>query len=427
MQVLPGNEHKLKMMKRVATSLLVVAAALLALAKFHHDAGPWAWLSAFAEASMVGALADWFAVVALFRRPMGLPIPHTAILPSNKARVADALAVFVRDKFLGTDALLAKIPALDPAAALANWLREPKQARLAADKLADGIAVFVRAFDDTPLKDALAGLVRERARDVDVSGAVGQMLDLFTENRRHQSLLDEGIKRAALWLDDPAVQQYFANRIVAVAGEEYPTLISALGLFGVKTEEVGVKLAGALVRGFHVYLHEISENPEHERRQAFDAAVQGFIDKLKIDEAFLSRIDEAKLALLRSPALSTHIDRIWESAREHLLLGLATSGSSLRVGLTDALATFGDTLLSSRAWCDALNAQCATFVAAIAPAVRETVSAHIAQTVREWDDAVLVQEVERSVGSDLQFIRINGTIVGGLAGLTIHAVTTILA
>ncbi|WP_347558782.1 DUF445 domain-containing protein [Robbsia sp. KACC 23696] len=427
MPVLPENDQKLKTMKRLATSLLVVAAALLALSKYHHDTGGWAWLSAFAEASMVGALADWFAVVALFRRPLGLPIPHTAILPSNKPRVADALAVFVRDKFLGTEALLAKIPALDPAAALAGWLREPKQAQVAADKLSEGIAVFVRSFDDTALKESLAGLIRERARDVDVSGAVGQLLDLFTENRRHQSLLDEGIKRAALWLDDPAVQAYFANRIVAVAGEEYPTLISALGLFGVKTEDVGVKLAGALVRGFHVYLHEISENPEHERRQAFDAAVFGFIDKLKQDEGFLERIDEAKLALLRSPALSAHIDRVWESAREHLLLGLTTPGSSLRAGLTDALATFGDTLLSSRSWCDALNAQCAQFVAAIAPALRETVANHIAQTVRQWDDAVLVQEVERSVGSDLQYIRINGTIVGGLAGVAIHAVTTIFA
>lgn len=416
---------KLKKMKAIATSLLVLVIAVLIYSKRQHDMGIWAWVSAFAEAATVGALADWFAVVALFRRPMGLPIPHTAILPRNKARVADALAEFVRDKFLGTDALLTKLPAIDPARRLGEWLGNAANARLLADKIADGSTGILRMLDDERIKKVIYDTLSNRLGKLDLSGVIGKLLDMLTEDKRHQLLLNEGIRRASAWLDNPEVQELFAERILQVAGTEYPKMLAALGFMGVKPEELGLKLAGALVNGFNRWLHDIGDDPEHERRRAFDDAVASFVERLKSDPAFRERIERAKTDFLSHPATRTYVDDIWNSLRHRLETDLASPTSTIRDRLAAALAHFGATLATSTGLRDSLNEHFIAAVRALAPSMRDTISRHIAETVRSWDDEAIAREVESSVGSDLQFIRINGTVVGGLAGLGIHAVLTL--
>jgi len=422
-----GGAHKLRRMKAIATGLLAAVIALLILSKSQHDAGAWAWVSAFAEAATVGALADWFAVVALFRHPLGLPIPHTAILPRNKARVADALASFVRDKFLGTEALLSRLSSVDPAKRLAEWIATASNATLLSDRIADTGVEILRFVDDAPVKAVLYRTLSGKLATLDLSGVIGRLLDVLTEDKRHQLLLDETLRRASAWLDKPDVQQLFADRIIQVAGTEYPKMIAALGFIGVKPEELGYKVAGALVDGFNRWLHDIANDPQHERRLAFDETVQSFITRLKHDDAFRARIERAKQECLSHPATRDYVSSLWDSLRAKFEAELADPQSGLRKRFAEMLANFGERLAEKPALQASINAHFGSLVRGLAPGIRETIARHIAETVRQWDDASISREVESSVGSDLQFIRINGTVVGGLAGLLIHAVLLLAA
>jgi uncharacterized membrane-anchored protein YjiN (DUF445 family) len=413
-------------MKWYAFALLLAAAALYAIAKTHHDAGPWAWASAFAEAAMVGALADWFAIVALFRHPLGLPIPHTAILPANKARVADNLAAFIRDKFLGTDAMVARVNAFDPAGRLAVWLAEPANAHLLGTKAVAAAARMVDFIDDNRVKTMLHDALRRRAEELDLAGAVGHFLSTLTADRRHQLLLDEALRQLAQYLDRAEVQQKLANKIVEVAGEEYPKLIGMLGFVGMNAEDLGHKFAGGLVRGANKWLHEIGDDPTHERREAFDRKVEEFIDRLRSDPAFKARIDEQKRQWLERPELGIYVNGLWDEFKGWLHRDLAAPDSALHAKVASAATSFAAALSDDPALRASINDHVRDAMKSLAPELRDGIAQHIASTVRQWDDETLVRDVELNIGRDLQFIRVNGTLVGGAVGLIIHAVSTMI-
>lgn len=417
----------LKRMKWFAAGLLVAAGAVFALARSQHDVGLWAWVSAFAEAAMVGALADWFAVVALFRHPLGVPIPHTAILPANKARVADNLAVFVRDRFLGTDALVARVNAFDPASRLSVWLAEPKNAELLGKKAVTAVGRLLSFVDDDRVKTTLYEAIRRRADAFDLSAAAGNLLSTLTADRRHQLLLDEGLKQMAAWLDKPEVQDMLAARIVAVAGEEYPKLVGMLGFVGLDAADLGNKFAAGLVRGANQWLHDVTSNPEHERRQAFDAAVERFVERLKSDPAFKARIDLHKREWLERPELRAYVDGLWDEFTTWLGADLQRPDSALHAKVVQVASGFAQSLGSDPALRESINEHMRDALKALAPELREGIAKHIAATVKQWDDATLVRDVELNIGRDLQFIRVNGTLVGGAVGLLIHAVTLFTA
>ncbi|MEZ2350994.1 DUF445 domain-containing protein [Caballeronia sp. RCC_10] len=413
----------LKRMKWFAAGLLVAAGALFALAKSQHDAGAWAWVSAFAEAAMVGALADWFAVVALFRHPLGVPVPHTAILPANKARVADNLAVFVRDRFLGTDALVERVNAFDPASRLSAWLAEPKNADLLGRKAVTAVGQLLSFVDDERVRATLHEAIRRRAEAFDLSAAAGNLLSTLTADRRHQLLLDEGLKQMAAWLDKPEVQEMLAARIVAVAGEEYPKLVGMLGFVGLDAADLGNKFAAGLVRGANQWLHDVTSDPEHERRKAFDAAVERFVERLKSDPAFKERIDLHKREWLDKPELRGYVDGLWDEFTAWLGADLQRADSALHVKVVQVASGFAQSLGGDPALRESINEHMRDALKALAPELREGIAKHIAATVKQWDDATLVRDVELNIGRDLQFIRVNGTLVGGAVGLLIHAVT----
>ncbi|RKP51958.1 DUF445 domain-containing protein [Pararobbsia silviterrae] len=419
----PDKRTALNRMKTVATGLLVVSAGLFALAKSHHDAGAWAWLAAFSEAAMVGALADWFAVVALFRRPLGLPIPHTAILPANKARVADNLAAFVRDKFLGTDALVDNVVSFDPAQRLASWLSEPRNAALLGEKAIAATGQMLELIDDDHVKSVLYATLRSRAERFDLAGGVGSLFATLTADNRHQRLLDEGLGELAAWLERPEIQKTLADKIVQIAGDEYPTLIGALGFVGLKAEDLGFKFAGGLVRGAGAWLADIAANPEHERRQAFDRAVARFIERLQSDPSFKQRIDDQKRAWLERPELREYVNGLWDDFTTWLREDIARPDSTLRAKIVSAAASFARTLGDDPVLRASINTHMHEAMRDVAPELSARIARHISTTVREWDDQTLVRDVELNIGRDLQFIRVNGTIVGGLVGLLIHAVS----
>ncbi len=418
----PDKAASLKRMKTLATALLVVVTLLFVVARREG----WPWLAAFAEAAMIGALADWFAVVALFRHPLGLPIPHTAILPRNKARLADNLARFIRDRFLDTASLVARLRAADPASRIGVWLQQPDNARALSDRLGVILVQSLDFMDDRRVRRLLVHALRKRAAGLDLAGAVGRILDALTENRRHQGLLDEGIRKLAAWLDEPGVQAAFAGMIVDVASKEYPKVVAMLGLVGMNPTELGDKVSVGIVHGVNGLLDEIAADPHHPRRQAFDELVEGYIERLKNDEALRDKIDAMKRDFLAHPGIAKYVDGLWDDLRGWLASDMARPDSRIRARLASAATAIGASLAANSALRDSLNEHIERTVEGLAPQLRDGLSEHIAGTVRAWRDEDLVREIEHSVGRDLQFIRLNGTLVGGLIGLALYALTHIL-
>lgn len=390
----------------------VLATALLA----QHVA--WGYVAAFAEAAMVGALADWFAVVALFRRPLGLPIPHTAVIPNRKDRIGQALAGFLGTHFLATDLVLARLRELDAAGRLARWLARPEQAARVARQLGDAGAWAVQALDDARVHRFVTELARRGLHQVDVALLSGQLLQALTLERRHQELLDGVLAQLARLLGDEAVQESISETIARE--------LRALRLL--RLDQVAARLATRKVIVIIArMLIEMAEDPQHHLRLRFDATVARWAERLQVDDAVRQRAERLRDALLAHPALARYVHQLWSELLAWLQADLGQEESWLRERLAAALQALGERMADDaelRAWIDGeLQAALPGLIERHRGAVLDYVEAR----VQAWDAHELSRELERQVGRDLQFIRINGTLVGGLVGLLIHTVTRWLA
>ena len=412
-------------MKRLATTLLILVTGLFVFARMQRDMGPWAWVAAFAEAAMIGALADWFAVVALFKHPLGLPIPHTAIIPRNKVRIAENLAVFVRDKFLATDTLLEKIRHFDPAQKIASWLSVKANSEILTDKILSMLVNGLDFIDDERVQAALRNAIQNNAQQLDLGKTLGNLLGILTQDKRHQLLLNEALKKLAVGLDDPETQKTLAAMILEVAGREYPSLLQMLGMVA-NTDEFSLKIANSLVASINTWLHDIADDPNHSRRKQFDDVVEEFLGRMKNDPALHQKINAWKDLLLASPEATQYINGLWSQLKQWLRDDIVKDNSSLREKIIDGTAQMGAWLMENPNLRDSINDHMADAARSLAIDLRETIAHHIANTVKQWEDSELVRELEMSVGSDLQYIRINGTVVGGLIGIVLHALAMVV-
>ncbi|MBL8482908.1 MAG: DUF445 domain-containing protein [Rhodocyclaceae bacterium] len=407
-------------MKASATGLLAAAAGLAIVARLQGGQGAWAWLAAFADAALVGALADWFAVVALFKHPLGLPIPHTAIIPRKKARVADSLAQFIRDKFLDTDVLLAKLRAYQPAARLGAWLRDPAHAGLAADKLAAALAGALDFVDDARVRERLGAALHQRLDRIDLARAVGKLLGALTAGGRHQQLLDAALQKLAAWLSEADTQSALAAMIIEMADREYPRALKALGVI-TDTGEFSRRVAAGIAQGVQTWMQDIATKPDHPRRQQFDALIADYIARAQDDAEFRGSLASAKQDMLAEPLLADYLNGLWDELKSWLLADLRDPQSGLRQKVADTALAFGSALAEHPALRQSLDEHMEKAARALATDLRDAAARHIAATVKAWKDEDLVRELELNVGRDLQFIRINGTLVGGSIGLALHA------
>lgn len=417
--------QQLNKMKRLATTLLIFVTSLFIFARMQGDMGSWAWVVAFTEAAMIGALADWFAVVALFKRPLGLPIPHTAIIPQNKVRIAENLAVFVRDKFLATDTLLEKIRSFDPAQKIASWLSVRSNSEILTDKILEMLVNGLDFIDDERVQSALRNAIQTNVQQMDMGKTLGNLLGILTQDNRHQQLLNEALKKLAAALDDPETQKTLAGMIIEVSGREYPSLLQMLGMVA-NTDEFSLKIASSLVASINRWLHDIGDDASHPRRKQFDDVVEEFLERMKNDPAFHQKINSWKEMLLASPEATQYINGLWAQLKQWLRDDIVKNNSSLRKKIADGTTKMGLWLVENPSLRDSINDHMAEAARSLAIDLRETIAHHIANTVKQWDDSELVHELETSVGSDLQYIRINGTIVGGLIGLALHALAMLV-
>ena len=410
-----SRAEALARMKRIALGLLALAAVLYVTATLmepRHAA--WGYVAAFAEAAMIGAIADWFAVVALFRHPLGLPIPHTAIIPANKARIGVNLGQFIVTNFLETERVLAKLRSFDPAGRLAAWLSQPRHAEQVGQHLAAAARYGLTALDDERVQHFIRDTLVARLEQVDVSHLSGQLLDVLTANGRHQAMLDEVLKQISTLVQDEAVQQKIADVIAAEV-----RYLRYLGLDNI----AGQLATSKIVAGVGRVIGEMGDDPQHPLRQRFDEFVAGFVERLKHDPAWRVKGETLKREVLAHPALADYLHGMWGSLLAWLHDDLGREDSSIRRRIAEAALTLGEKLRADPAMQEWINTQILEAAPQWIERYRGDIANYIVARVDEWNTQEMTDELERNIGRDLQFIRINGTLVGGLIGLLIHALT----
>ena len=413
------KDAKLARAKRAATGLLVLAGVLYVAATLLAPRYPLlAYVGATCEAAMVGALADWFAVVALFRHPLNIPLPHTAIIPNNKARIAQGLGEFIQEQFLSTPALLAKIREFDPARQLSAWLLQAQNASLLARYLAHAASRGMGALDDERVRNFLQRTLLSRLHRLDAATLLAGVLEVLTENRRHHALLDQALMAVRELLGREETRQFLRSEI----GAQMPML-----KWVNQVVHLDEKAATRLLNVAIARLGEVLADPDHDLRRRFDALALRFIDRLKADPATRAGVEQMRDELLRNPAIAAYLAGLWTEFRDWLEADLARPDSSTERRIAGFARAFGERIAADagiRAW---INEQIAGAAPRIVEQHRLGVGRFIERQINDWNDATLVRELERNIGPDLQYIRINGTLVGGAAGLIIYSLTRFLA
>ncbi len=412
----------LRRMKLVALGCLLASLAGLLLSLAMGAAGPWAWLKAFCEAAAIGGLADWFAVVALFRHPLGLPIPHTALIPQGKHRIADSLANFVRDNFLHPEVLLQKLEILNPAERLGQWLREPANLAQLTGSLRAMALEALSLLNEQAVRRALGEFLVARALSWNATGTAAAVLDVMTQSGRHQDVLDGALAKLRDYLSTPEVRALVAARLVKFSRAQWPkatSLVDTIANVDKMADSLSDKLALQLVEEVQTALSQ----PDHSVRRQFDVWIQEFIQRLREDPEFAREVNALKDRIVQSDDVRAYLDGVWTEVRASVDADLRRDDSVLVRHVDRSLAALGERLSSDPALVQAINEHVLSSAARLVGGMREGVTRHIATTVKSWDDRSLVRQIELSVGRDLQFIRLNGTLVGGVIGVLLYAVT----
>jgi uncharacterized membrane-anchored protein YjiN (DUF445 family) len=409
---------KLQRMKVLATGLLVLAGVVYAMATLFESRYPWLYyVAAAAEAAIIGAIADWFAVVALFHHPLNLRfIPHTAILPRNKARIAQGLSDFIQQNFLSSRAVVERIAAFRPAATLCGWLLKPQNAGTLAGYFARLAAYGLTAIDDARVSGFLLRAVSDKLRRADVASAAAQLLDVLTEDRRHHALLDEALAA----LDDLLAREETRSVIAEEVARNAPLLKYFSDLFHLKLDE---RAALRIVEVALAKISEVRRDRDHELRKRFDAFVARFVENLKTDAATRARVARMRDELLENPALAGYIGGLWEEFRGWLAADLGGEVSVVRQRTAALIVGFGQQIAADSGVQQWIDEQILTALPALVEEHRAKFGRFIEDQINSWQEEKLVAELERHIGPDLQYIRINGTVVGGLAGLLIAVMT----
>jgi uncharacterized membrane-anchored protein YjiN (DUF445 family) len=405
-------DDKLRRMKWLATGLLVLAA----IGYFLSEKYRLYYLSAFTEAAMIGALADWFAVVALFRHPLGLKIPHTAIVPRNRERIARGLSDFIQQNFLTAPALVQRIAEFRPAHTLCRWLLQPHNADAVAGYASRFLGYALGAVDDERVQRFLQRSFSAGIGKLDLAAAAAQLLDILTENKRHHALLDAALGS----LDELLAKEETRAFIAAEVAKSAPLLKKLSDLFQLSLDE---RAALKIVEMAIAKISEVRRSGDHELRRKFDAALAGFVRRLREDPELRFRVQAIRDELLQSPALAAYIAGLWREFRTWLGEDLDKSDSVTRQRISFMVRAFGEQLDADREIRQWIDEQILKALPPLVEEHRAKIGRFIEDQINGWQEKRLVGELERHIGPDLQYIRINGTLVGGLAGLVIAGLT----
>ena len=407
-----ARQARLDTMRRRATGLLVLAAVVFAVARFLESTHPWlGFVRATAEASLVGGLADWFAVTALFRRPLGLPIPHTAIVATQKDRIGRILGNFVQKHFLSREVVAAEVRVLRPSERAARWVARPENSGRVARQLVTGVAKTIEALPEAEFRELIHDSAVARLQATRVAPVLGGVLALVTSDNRHHELLNALLNLAAQALDDNR------DAIRLKIREGSPWWVP-----GVIDDVIYQKIIIALEE----LLLDVRADPRHPVRRKFDAALEQFIDKLQHAPDVMAKAEALKEQVVAHPLVDELAASLWDAVRRAAVRYRTHPDDASQEALERGIAAAGESLLGNEALLNDLDDFLTGIVASAVEQHRHEIAELIARTVSAWDPQVAVRRLELAVGSDLQFIRINGTLVGGLVGLLIHTVSVLL-
>ncbi len=399
----------LRRMKVIAGGLLVAAAAVYVLCRaVGNGSGFWGYLQAAAEASMVGGLADWFAVTALFRHPLRLPIPHTAIIPNKKDQIGAGLAGFVQDYFLTTEIVGERVAGAHVPQRVGAWLAEPDHARQVAEELSLAVGGMAEVLHDNELRDAVATFADKRLRELDAAPLLARVLDAIVESEQHQKVLTAVLKGVMKFLDENRSQ--FRERLSEESPEWVPEWVDDR----------------VFARGFSAvqsFLADVTLDTDHALRHAYENQLRAFAERLRTDPAQQARVEEAKLQMLDHPEVRDWLASLWVRAKALVVGGAADPDSDLRRAVERLVTRAGETLRDDPVAGAKIDEVLQRVTAHVVENYADDLTGIISSTVQRWDTEETSRRLELQVGRDLQFIRINGTVVGALAGVAIYTVT----
>ena len=396
-------------MRALATAMLLgMAAIFIAATRLDHLHPAWGFVRAFAEAGLVGGIADWFAVTALFRHPLGLPIPHTAIIPRNKDRIGDTLAAFLKDNFLTPSVVARRMKNLDVAGALGRFLSQPPgegRLRRGGSRL---LADILEALDPEQLGGMVKSALAERMRRIEIAPLLGQTLESAITEERHVPLVDGIVTWAGRTLD--------ANEdlIRAMVNQRAGWILKLAGL--------DAKLADAIVEGLRKLTIDMAVDPDHPLRAKAEEGLAKLAAGLRADPELQAKVEGWKEEMIENEAVGAWLDSVWEKSRAGLLKGARDPDAALAGKFGDALRQLGETLQKEPRLKAAINQFARRATVGMVASYGDEIVTLVSDTVRGWDARTISDRLEGAVGRDLQYIRINGTLVGGLVGVGIHTI-----
>ena len=414
----PGDAERAAELRRVkALATLVLASTLLlfVVAKWLLPVHPvFGFIAAFAEAATIGGLADWYAVVALFKRPLGLPIPHTAIIQSNQARIADKLGEFIQVHFLEAGPVEAKLNEIDFGSFVADWLRDRKRsddlARFALRLLPEAVS----ATESSGLMTFIIRRMSSQLQAIDLAPLAAGTLRGFVAEGRHQILFDDLLRVMHETLNQKETMAMIREKVRA----ELPTLL--------RLYRADKFLVNKIVSSATAFFNEVRSDPKHPFRGEFDRMVLSFVDRLGTDQAYIDRIDGLKRDLLARPELADLARTVWANTRSFIERSASGETQVLQHHLAGMFVSAGDALAGDAELRGEINKGLVTVLRSFVADQKSGVSTFISDQVKAWDMAQLISLIEINIGRDLQYIRFNGSLIGGLAGLALYSVEFLL-
>ena len=404
------RSRDLARIKIIATTLLafsVVVAFVARLMETRH----WSlgYVAAWAEAAAVGGLADWYAVVALFRHPCGVPLPHTAIISSNRERIAESFGAFVEEQFLAPDPIERKLRSVDFAAAAAEWLADEERSLSLSRFALRSLPQALSAVEETRLQSFMAQHLVEQIEALELAPLAAKLISAFVEDQRHQRIFDEILAGLDRLLRDEQTQEAVREKIRG----ELPSLFN---LF-----RADAYVLRRLITLISTFIHEAQSDPDHALRHDFDRFVMDFVDKLDTSPEYADRAETLKRELLARPEIRDLAEDLWQSVKRFLEKDAGGNNSILEFHLGRFLTDLGRKLAHEPRLRAEINAGMVKVLQAFVQGQKREIAQFITDQIRSWDIDQMVNIIELNIGRDLQYIRLNGTFIGGLAGLGLYA------
>ena len=414
----PGDAQRaaeLRRVKALATLVLVATLALFIVAKWLLPVHPvFGFIAAFAEAATIGGLADWYAVVALFKRPLGLPIPHTAIIQSNQARIADKLGEFIQVHFLEAGPVEAKLKEIDFGSFVADWLRDRKRSDDLARFTLRLLPEAVSATESSGLMSFIIRRMSSQLQAIDLAPLAAGTLRGFVAEGRHQILFDDLLRVMHETLNQKETMAMIREKVRA----ELPTLL--------KLYRADRFLVTKIVASATAFFNEVRSDPSHPFRGEFDRMVLSFVDRLGTDQAYVDRIDGLKRDLLARPELADLARTVWANTRAFIERSASGETQVLQHHLAGMFVAAGEALAGDAELRGEINRGLVTVLRSFVADQKSGVSTFISDQVKAWNMTQLISLIEINIGRDLQYIRFNGSLIGGLAGLALYSVEFLL-